>query len=256
MQLFLISPAIVYLIYKFRVKIMPISILLILGCVGCMVATHLKYEIRRKIMMEKAIDSKAYVPMHLRFSPWLIGIITAYILFETRNRTIRIPKIFNISAWTVSIALMVVVVFFRYPLQQTDSTATPLEYALYDALSRIVWSIALFYIVFACVNKYGGCLNWFLSHPLWLPLSRLSFSIYLLHYYVTVVIMGGTKTAPVFTEWNLICTFIKVAVITILVSIVASLVFESPIVIFEKYLFGSTKSSRQNNDTGIEKNRA
>lgn len=35
--------------------------------------------------------------------------------------------------------------------------------------------------------------------------------------------------------------------ITILASVIASLVFESPIVIIEKYIFGSTKISSQNN---------
>ncbi|XP_055306590.1 nose resistant to fluoxetine protein 6-like, partial [Sitodiplosis mosellana] len=138
MQLFLIAPALVYLIYKFKVKIMPILILLIVGCVGCTVAIFLKYGIKR-----------------------------------------------------------------RYPLQQIDSTGTTLEYALYDALGRVAWSVALCYIVFACMNKCGGGVNWFLSHRLWLPLSRLSYSIYLIHYHVLLVIMGATKTAPVFTEWIL-----------------------------------------------------
>lgn len=41
----------------------------------------------------------AYYPTHIRFSPWLIGVIGGYVLFEGRKRSIRIPKVthFNVN---------------------------------------------------------------------------------------------------------------------------------------------------------------
>lgn len=95
---------------------------------------------------------------------------------------------------------MLTVIFANYPLQQFDSKSAPLEYGLYDALSRVAWALALCYIIFACVHNSGGPVNWFLAHPLWQPISRLCYSIYLLHFPVIMVTMSTLKTSPYFTE--------------------------------------------------------
>lgn len=97
---------------------------------------------------------------------------------------------------------MAAVILANYPLIQIDSKATSLEYGLYDSLSRVGWAIALCYIIFACVHGYGGPINWFLSHPLWQPLSRLSYSIYVVHFPVIVATMVTIKTSPYFSEFN------------------------------------------------------
>lgn len=103
-------------------------------------------------------------------------------------------------AWAISLALMAGVIFGNYPLQQIDSEASSLDYGLYDAFSRVAWAIALCYIIFACVHGYGGPVNWFLSHPLWQPISRLCYSIYLLHFPVIMVTQATIKTSPYFSE--------------------------------------------------------
>lgn len=88
---------------------------------------------------------------------------------------------------------MATAVFANYPLVQLGNTATSLENGLYISLSRVVWALALSYIIFACVHGYGGPVNWFLSLSLWQPLSRLSYSIYLLHMCVCVIVLIQVK---------------------------------------------------------------
>lgn len=138
---------------------------------------------------------------------------------------------------------MAAVVFSNYPLQQTDSKATSLEYGLYDAFSRVAWSIALCYVIFACVLRSGGPVNWFLAHPLWQPISRLSYSIYLLHFPVIIVMTASLKVSLYFTELNAFHAFIGNYVITVFVAIIATLAFESPIVVIEKIIFAPKKKS-------------
>lgn len=143
---------------------------------------------------------------------------------------------------------MLAVVFGQYPLLQPNSTNTPLEYGLYDALTRVGWSIALCYIIFACVNDSGGPINWFLGHPLWQPLSRVCYSVYLLHFPVLLVTMGTEKSPSYFAEFTAFHTFIANYVLTVFVSIVATLAFESPILILEKMMFSSKKRSNTDGD--------
>lgn len=152
-------------------------------------------------------------------------------------------------------ALMAGVIFANYPLIQLDSKATAIEYGLYDASGRVIWSIALCYIIFACVQNSGGPINWFLSHPLWQPFSRLCYSIYLLHFPVVMVTMASMKTSPYFSELIAFHAFIGNYTLTVFVSLIATLAFESPIVIIEKLIFDPKKkpeSNTRNETNGIQ----
>lgn len=205
-------------------------------------------------------NEKTYYPTHIRYSTWLIGVIAGYILFKYRSRTIRIPKviqylpfhsinhssnadencflqILNLLAWILSIGVMLAVIFVNYPLVQSDTTSTPLDYALYDALGRILWSIALCYIVFACVHDSGGPVNWFLSYPLWQPISRVCYAIYLIHFSVLLTLVASMKAPPYLNELMAFHAFIGSYILTVFISFIASLAFESPIVIIEKLIF-------------------
>lgn len=98
--------------------------------------------------------------------------------------------------WTISLTVIIISIFGKYPFCQFDSKSTPFVYGLFLGLSRVAWAIALCYIIFACVHNYGGPINWFLSHPLWQPLSRLSFATYLLQFPVLIFTFGSMKTSP------------------------------------------------------------
>lgn len=105
---------------------------------------------------------------------------------------------------------MATCIFINYPLVQFDATYSPYTYGMYDILSRVFWAVAICYVVFACHHGYGGLINWFLSHPLWQPLSRLSYSIYLVHLPI-IILTTATMKAPLhFSEMDVvsyICDF-------------------------------------------------
>lgn len=146
---------------------------------------------------------------------------------------------------------MVTVIFINYPLVQMDSKIDPIIYGFYDGLSRILWSIALCYIIFACVHNSGGPVNWFLSHPLWQPIQRLSYAMYLVHFPVIVVMMVTTKASLYFSELIAFHGFIGNYVLSFGVALIATFAFESPIVILEKLLFKSKKKQSNSADEAV-----
>lgn len=114
MQLYLIAPIVVYLIYRFKAKALALLSLLVIGCVGCTIATNVQYGVKhlyallqfiadwmRAILIFALIYSFAAQKMHtshylthIRFSPWLIGVIAGYLFPETGGRSIRISGVF------------------------------------------------------------------------------------------------------------------------------------------------------------------
>lgn len=91
MQLFIIAPFIVYLIYRFKTKTLFALVLLVLGCVFATVAVHLKYGLKNVRMNGKM--ELAYFPTHIRFTPWMVGVMAGYIFFKSQQKTIQIPKV-------------------------------------------------------------------------------------------------------------------------------------------------------------------
>lgn len=70
----------------------------------------------------------------------------------------------------------------------------------YFCVARIFWSLAICYIIFACVHGHGGVINSLLSLPLWQPLSRLSFVTFLIHIEVVTILIGNRRTGNYFSK--------------------------------------------------------
>jgi peptidoglycan/LPS O-acetylase OafA/YrhL len=86
---------------------------------------------------------------------------------------------------TISILTIGLLIFGSYPNYDGDDVYLSKSVnILYQSTNRIVFSIALSYLIFACITSNGGFINDFLSWPIWVPLARLSYCVYLVHIYI------------------------------------------------------------------------
>lgn len=144
--------------------------------------------------------------------------------------------------WTASLAFMAIAIFGYHPFYQfTSLSTTSLQYGIYDALSHVFWSIPICYIIFACAHNSGGVINWFLSHPFWQPISKLSFAIYLVHYPVSYLTFASIRILPYFNEITLVQNIIGNIGLSILVAIPATLAFDLPIDTLDRLIINSGK---------------
>lgn len=111
-----------------------------------------------------------------------------------------LSQVVNLIAWALSILTLFAIIMANYPMVQSQHDTLPIEDALYKSLGRIAWTLALGYMVFACVNKHGGFVNSFLSLGIWQIVSRLGYAIYIWHFVVLFVNNASTKTPLYFTE--------------------------------------------------------
>lgn len=124
---------------------------------------------------------------------------------------------------------MAAIVFGNYPYYQIDPASTPLEFGLFESISRILWSIAICYIIFACIHDSGGPVNWFLSLPIWQSISPLSYAIYLNHCFLMTITMVSMKIPPYFSELSAFQNFLSILMLSAIVAIPLVLGFELPI---------------------------
>uniref|UniRef100_A0A8D8CWM4 Nose resistant to fluoxetine protein 6 n=1 Tax=Culex pipiens TaxID=7175 RepID=A0A8D8CWM4_CULPI len=249
MQLYLLSPLIVYPLWRWGRRVLIVIAGLILAAMGCVVGSFLANDLRLAFVdagrTEHSRMAITYQPTHTRMGAWLLGVILGYVFFQTKHRRIVMSRVVVIVGWTVSLIAMLAIIFGDYPFQQPDSY---MEHsiawdAMYESMNRVVWAGCLGWIVFACINGYGGPVNTVLSLSVWQPLGRLSYSIYLLHLPLQMMLAGSLRNSVHFDDVTAIHKFWGDFGLTVTLAVLWSLAFESPIVVLEKLLFGSLRKS-------------
>lgn len=111
--------------------------------------------------------------------------------------------------WLSSLGSMVLIVFGKIYFVKYDYTQSLA--VIHNAITPTLWALALCWIVFDCTRNSSGAsehkyfpkrksfflglVNRFLSHHVFLVLSRLNYSIYLLHLCVISLIFSRQQTS-------------------------------------------------------------
>lgn len=96
------------------------------------------------------------------------------------NRLILNFQKLQILLWTLCVMLLIITGIAFFPDYFDHERSDELN-SFFIATSRNFWGISMAWIIFALSC---GSFKWvgdFLSHPLWMPLGKLSFSLYLTH---------------------------------------------------------------------------
>lgn len=133
---------------------------------------------------------------------------------------------------------MAAIKFASNELYRMNSSYTPFEYGLNDAVCRVVWSIVLCYIIFACFHGSGGPVNWFLSHPFWQPANRLCFAIFIVHPMILTITLGTIQTPQVINGLTLFSITVVNLVLTFFAAFLITIAFDSPVINVEKLILG------------------
>ncbi|XP_002137011.2 nose resistant to fluoxetine protein 6-like isoform X1 [Drosophila pseudoobscura] len=232
MQLYLISPLLLIALYKWGKKAAAGIAVLVLLLSSCLFATMMvnKYSLLFKNGTEGDAGRKLYSATHTHAAPWLIGFLFGYFLHLNRGKKFQLGRIAVWSGWVLSLAMLFTSMFALYPATQWSAPPlSTLKESLYYTLTRVGWPLALCWIVFACMQGHGGLANSFLSSPLWQPLSRLSYSVYIWHLFVQEVNSRSVRTNTYFSDYNLMLKFWSDFGITILMSYLFYIVIEAPI---------------------------
>lgn len=99
-----------------------------------------------------------YYPTHARMGPWFVGMTLGYILHKTRGKKIKMNPIANAVMWILCLSVFTAVTLGTLQIFKPkgfDNISTQLENSFYISLYRNGWSVACFWLVFACHNGTG-----------------------------------------------------------------------------------------------------
>ncbi|EDX06872.1 nose resistant to fluoxetine protein 6 [Drosophila simulans] len=231
MQLYIISPILLISLYKWGKKAAAGIFILIILLTACLFATLM---VNGYTMMITTASSEAmrdgYYATHTHATPWLIGFLFGYFLHLNRGKKFQLSWVSVWSGWILCLAMIFTSIFALYPPSKwSGPDASTLAESLYYTLTRVGWALALCWVIFACVQGYGGLANSFLASPLWQPLSRLSYSVFIWHMFFMEMNARITRTSTYFSDYGMMLNFWSTLGFTLLFSYALHLLIEAPI---------------------------
>ena len=122
--------------------------------------------------------------------PYCIGMGLGYLMATTPVLVLR-PRA-RLAAWTASLSTLFGVLFGVYFWNNGMETSALLN-AFYSSTHRTVWACGLAWLVYACISGQGGWINAFLSWKGFIPMSRLTFMVYLAHPWLIWLYMANAR---------------------------------------------------------------
>ncbi|XP_043065192.1 nose resistant to fluoxetine protein 6-like [Drosophila ficusphila] len=234
MQLYILSPILLIALYKWDKKAASGIAVLVVLLSGCLFATQMVNQYSLLIQNGAEDDGvpnkKLYLATHTHAAPWLIGFLFGYFLHLNRGKKFQLSWLVVWTGWILSLAMLFTSIFALYP------PLSILKESLYYTLTRIGWPLAICWIIFACMQGYGSLANSFLSTPLWQPLSRPSYSVYIWHMFVQEINMRSGRTNTYFSNYSAMERFWYDFGFTVLMSYLLYLIIEAPLCGFDSLL--------------------
>ncbi|XP_071811060.1 O-acyltransferase like protein-like [Apostichopus japonicus] len=184
---------------------------------------------------QPGVEYLIYSNVLTRIQSYMVGVFCGYILYKYKGHPVKIPKAWNTVGWSLSITVAFICVF-ALGFSSYENPLPAWFAAAWHGCHRFLFSCTVGWIAFACVTGNGGPIGKFLSWEVWLPLSRVSYCVYLFH---PVVMLHYVLTSNDQLHWNTytsVYMFLSFFVATYTVSLAVSLLVEVPLLKMTKLL--------------------
>ena len=113
---------------------------------------------------------------------------------------------------------------------------TPFTAAILYPLKKVLWALNLTAIIWMCITGNATFINKFLSFRAFIPLSRLTYSVYLTHAWIVWIYWGSKRDLIDMKNFTILSLTSSVILISFCMSIVFSMLFEAPFFALQSYL--------------------
>ena len=217
MQLYILSPIIILLLYHYwYIGLMVISLVMIGATTVIGVQAGVSDDYYANVVAHpENIDQTTdlYMKPHYRVNTYLIGILLGYIFYKKywiTNLSINkwLKFLIYIVLWVAATVLCTTTMFGAY----NDDEFSKSQTIMYLMFNGPAWSIGLSIIIYICNTGYGGVVNSYLSWPVWEPLAKMTFGVYLCHIIIISIMYGTFQSTLILTDYiyAILCVFIVV----------------------------------------------
>lgn len=200
-----------------------------------------------------------YDKPYSRIPAYLVGFVIPWLLLWAKDKhgfqrgtQPMTTKAFVIvrAAVCLAIAVIVFLLFVTYTDQvggyghETKKLANwgTLANDMYLTFGRPVWAAAHIVLVLACYFDYTPVINGFLGHPVWAPLTKLTYNAYLLHPLIVNWRCGLAVQYYQFTVSQVVQNWVCDTILAFVAATVAWCLVEKPAATLTNFLLGKERA--------------
>ena len=189
-----------------------------------------------------------YFPTYHHIAPYAMGTLIGYLIVRHLKKPIRLSQSTLVLGWILTPipSIWVLLCTRSWNDHQSDGSPSLTTSVVFSVLQRVLWTVGIAWVSFVCAIGQGGIVNRILSAKFFIPFSRLSYSIYMVHLIPIFLRANSLKYTRPWDDYE----FISWGFFNILLGIIAAyilfIIFESPINSLEKIIFrggGSDEST-------------
>lgn len=163
-----------------------------------------------------------YQKSYCRIGAYLVGLLTGYLINKPELMK-RIDRSRLLAIGDVTSSILLVCTVFVYSTNWSFVAC-----AFYFSLSRVVWSVAVCWLIVSCHLRPDKLINRFLSIRVFAWLSKLTYSVYLIHP-IMLTFYFYTQTQSITVNHSNIFFFASLATIfSFVLAFLINLIIEVP----------------------------
>lgn len=234
MQLYILSPIILYPLWKLRNRCKAaVALILVLTSISIIYifVIMMKMELRTAFVDKSAgyKDALVHTMTVGRSGSWMMGILVGYILHMLEGKNVKLSRETISLGWSLIVVTAFGLIFAQYPLQQEGYQNNSLAAdASYEALKGLAWCSMMTWVIVSTHLSKGNIFKSFLSLPFWIPISKLSFCLYLMHVPVQAMFLSSMRTPGYFSLVRVLFQFFGDFGASFIAAFVWAMVFEYP----------------------------
>uniref|UniRef100_A0A0P5TA70 Nose resistant to fluoxetine protein n=1 Tax=Daphnia magna TaxID=35525 RepID=A0A0P5TA70_9CRUS len=254
MQLFVISPLIVYPLWRWKKPGLAWLAFIAVLCQASIFFVYARDDLSATLWVTRTDElgnfanyfDHYYVKPWTRAPPYLIGIWAGWYLHVTKQSQQRLSKLLVSLGWTLSTAVGLAIIYGLTPYvdQSKVPEVSPVVQMTYGPLHRTAWAFVIAWIIFACSRGYGGFVNRLLSWKGFLPLGRLTYCVYLIHFDFLIIFYAALRKRFYYSLPDQFTTCFGILLICFGMAFVVSVSLEASFLNLEKFIFSSRPKSK------------
>ncbi|KAJ5066802.1 o-acyltransferase [Anaeramoeba ignava] len=240
-QFYVVSPFIILIFFRKKIFgwITSLSIFIISYILSVVISSH--YSLSPSILGPGIDDYYTYYysKPYCRIPTFLIGICLAVFITQFDIKKFKIPRYLKFSLALVASFFLAISVFGTYSLYKDDKLdvqESKIDWDHWSKPEKVIWisfsksvfilGVAIFSFLFLSGNLV--LVNDFLSSKIWIPFSKLTYSVYVLQPILIVVVIGSFRDSIYFSGLSISKFYVFNVVAGYFFAMIITLIVEFP----------------------------
>ncbi|XP_035793618.1 nose resistant to fluoxetine protein 6-like [Anopheles albimanus] len=214
-------------------------------------------EAQRYVLWHDMHYLRSYIPAHMNFGNYMLGVLTGVIHVALRARSINLAerKWFRVL-WYLNFPFTLLSILPSYMFYVNDFPKPSLWMAIYFVVSKNLVGISLSIFFLGMIYGVNVMVMRVLNYRFFEPLGRLAYGAFLCHTLVMRYLYLSTRGPVYFSDLTTIVLVLGSVVMSCLMGLLLCLLIELPTSALQKQLFGSLMDHKKHNQIDPEEARA